>query len=219
MGSRPWPKSGRRTLPWAATRRLSPSLQARPTAIANAASPREWTITSPSRSPSKVCGACSARLKMVPTVARMLYPNVVRRAWIVLVLLAARARAAPTFYRDVLPILQSRCQECHRPGQLAPMPFVTYRQTRPWAKAIREAVRSRKMPPWFADACCGKFANDRSLTAAEIGTLAAWAESGAAEGKEGEAPPPRRWPADGNLASPDRIVGMPQAFDVPARGA
>jgi hypothetical protein len=156
---------------------------------------------------------------MLPIVAGLLYPDVVRRAWIVLPLLAASAHAAPTFYRDVLPILQSRCQECHRPGQMAPMPFVTYRQTRPWAKAIREAVRSRKMPPWFADACCGKFANDRSLTVAEIGTLAGWAESGAAEGREGEAPPPRRWPADGNLASPDRIVEMPQAFDVPARGA
>ena len=56
------------------------------------------------------------------------------------------------------------------------MPLVTYRETRPWAKAIREATRTRKMPPWFADPCCGKFANDRSLTAAEIDTLSAWAD-------------------------------------------
>ena len=75
-----------------------------------------------------------------------------------------------TFYRDVLPILQGRCQECHRAGQIAPMAFSTYEQTRPWAKAIREAVRTRKMPPWFADPCCGKFSNDRSLTTAERDT-------------------------------------------------
>jgi hypothetical protein len=99
------------------------------------------------------------------------------------------------------------------------MPFLTYRQTRPWAKAIRDAVRTRKMPPWFADPCCGKFANDRSLTAAEIETLAAWAESGAAEGREQEGPSPREWPAGGRLPSPDLVVEMPRAFEVPATGA
>src|SRR5690242_16475250 len=72
---------------------------------------------------------------------------------------------APTFYRDVLPILQQRCQSCHRVGEIAPMPFVTYEQTRPFAQAIRQAVATRKMPPWFADACCGHFANDPSLSA------------------------------------------------------
>jgi hypothetical protein len=132
---------------------------------------------------------------------------------------ATRAWAAPTFYRDVLPILQSHCQECHRPGEMAPMPLLTYRQTRPWAKAIRDAVRARKMPPWFADPCCGKFANDRSLTGAETETLAAWAESGAAEGSERDSPPSRDWPSGWNLRSPDSIVEMPQAFDVPASGA
>jgi len=99
-----------------------------------------------------------------------------------------------TFYRDVLPILQNRCQECHREGQMAPMAFSTYQQTRPWAKAIREAVRTNKMPPWFADPCCGKFSNDRSLTAAERETLARWADSGAPQGRESDAPPPKSWP-------------------------
>jgi hypothetical protein len=127
--------------------------------------------------------------------------------------------AAPTFYRDVLPILQNRCQECHRPAEMAPMGFVTYSQTRPWAKAIRDAVRSRKMPPWFADPCCGKFSNDRSLTAAEIEVLASWADSGAAKGVERDGPSPRNWPADGNLPSPDAVVSMPRAFDLPAQGA
>jgi hypothetical protein len=102
---------------------------------------------------------------------------------------------------------------------MAPMPLLTYRQTRPWAKAIRDAVRAKKMPPWFADPCCGKFTNDRSLTGTEIETLAAWAESGAAEGSELDSPPPRDWPSGWDLRSPDSIVEMPQAFDVPASGA
>jgi len=75
----------------------------------------------------------------------------------------AGAASPPVFYKDVLPILQNRCQECHRPGEIAPMPFLSYADTRPWAKAIREAVLTRKMPPWFADPQYRHFANDRSL--------------------------------------------------------
>ncbi len=71
---------------------------------------------------------------------------------------AATSGSKPTFYRDVLPILEAHCQQCHRHGEIAPMPFLTYHETRPWAKAIREAVLTRKMPPWFADPCCGHFA-------------------------------------------------------------
>src|SRR5262249_35917255 len=89
--------------------------------------------------------------------------------------LGAEAPQNPSFNRDVLPILQDRCQECHRPGEIAPMPFVTYKQTRPWAKAIREAVLLRKMPPWFAEPGCGPFGNDRSLTGQEIDALVKWA--------------------------------------------
>jgi hypothetical protein len=127
-----------------------------------------------------------------------------------------------TFYRDVLPILQSRCQECHRQGQMAPMVFSTYQQTRPWAKAIREAVLTRKMPPWFADPCCGKFANDRSLTAAERETLARWADSGAPQGRESDAPPLKHWPEGWNIGTsntaPDAVIEMPRAFRVPKTG-
>jgi Copper type II ascorbate-dependent monooxygenase, C-terminal domain len=129
------------------------------------------------------------------------------------------AVAAPVFYRDVLPILQNRCQSCHRPGQIGKISFLTYEQTRPWAKAIREAVRARKMPPWFADPCCGRFANDRSLSATEIETLTGWVEAGAAKGDERDAPAVRRWPAQGNLESPDVTLTMPQAFDIQAKGA
>src|SRR5579872_4323061 len=77
---------------------------------------------------------------------------------------APPSASVPTFYRDVLPILQQRCQSCHRAGEIAPVPFVTYEQTRPFAQEIREVVAARKMPPWFADPCCGHFANDPSLT-------------------------------------------------------
>ena len=74
------------------------------------------------------------------------------------------------------------------------MPFLTYAQVRPWAKSIRTAVLTKKMPPWFADPCCGRFANDRSLTASERDTLARWADGGAPEGDSRQAPPPRVWP-------------------------
>ncbi len=76
----------------------------------------------------------------------------------------ALAAGSPTFYRDILPVFQAHCQECHRPGEVAPMPLITYSQVRPWAKSIRAQVLARKMPPWFADPCCGKFSNDRSLS-------------------------------------------------------
>src|SRR5580704_6553776 len=132
-------------------------------------------------------------------------------------LLAAQTPVqAPTFYRDVLPVLQAHCQECHRPGEAAPMSFLTYREVRPWAKAIRSAVLTQKMPPWFADPCCGKFANDRSLSASERDTLARWADAGAPEGDAKQAPPPRIWPQGWNLpSSPDAVLGMPRPFTVP----
>ena len=77
----------------------------------------------------------------------------------------AKGTASVTFNKDVLPIVQNRCQGCHRPGEIGPMSFLTYKETRPWAKAIREAVNSAKMPPWFADPKYGHFDNDRSMTA------------------------------------------------------
>jgi len=144
---------------------------------------------------------------------------------VILRTIAAALLASPliaqqvTFYRDVLPILQNHCQECHRSGQMAPMAFSTYQQTRPWAKAIREAILTRKMPPWFADPCCGKFSNDRSLSAAERDTLAKWADSGARPGRESDAPPPKSWPEGWNISKPDAVVEMPHAFRVPKSGA
>src|ERR1700689_147798 len=92
------------------------------------------------------------------------------------------APAAPTFYKNVLPILQNHCQSCHRPGEVAPMPLVTYEQTRPWAASMAHSVTMRVMPPWFADPRYGHFANDASLTDQQIATLVAWSEAGAPAG-------------------------------------
>jgi hypothetical protein len=85
------------------------------------------------------------------------------RRWLVSLVAGLPAMAGTTFYKDVLPNLQNRCQECHRPGEIAPMHFLSYAETRPWARAIRDAVVTRKMPPWFADPRYGHFSNDRSL--------------------------------------------------------
>ena len=133
-------------------------------------------------------------------------------------LAAAQPKQPPTFYKDVLPILQNHCQECHRPGEIAPMALLTYQQTRPWAKSIKTNVLSGKMPPWPADPHFGKFANDRSLSRPELDTLSAWADSGAAEGKVSDAPPPRAFVAGWNIPQPDVVIKMPEAFSIPAKG-
>src|SRR5215470_17919896 len=122
------------------------------------------------------------------------------------------------FDRDVLPILQKNCQTCHRPGEVAPMSFLTYESTRPWAKAIKEAVISKKMPPWFADPHYGDFRNQPTLTEADIKTLAAWSDNGAPEGDAKDKPAPVEWP-DGWRIRPDVVISMPQPYDVPAKGS
>jgi hypothetical protein len=131
---------------------------------------------------------------------------------------AADAKGTPSFYRDVLPILQERCQSCHRPGEIGPMPLGTYTETRPWAKAIRQAVVTRKMPPWNADGPHGKFRNDPSLSQAQIDTLVAWADGGAAEGNAKDAPSARSFAEGWTIGTPDAIFDMPKAYDVPAAG-
>src|SRR5579864_6313938 len=119
--------------------------------------------------------------------------------------------AAPTFYKDVLPILQDHCQSCHRAAEVAPMPLVTYQQTRPWAASIAHAVEMKMMPPWFADPRYGHFANDVSLTPQQIAIISAWAATGATAGDERDAPPPRRWAQEWNISQPDLVVTMPKA--------
>jgi hypothetical protein len=132
--------------------------------------------------------------------------------------LAQPGAAAPTFYRDVLPILRQHCQSCHRAGEIAPMAFSTYEETRPFASAIVTDVGSRKMPPWFADPSVGHFVNDPSLTAAEIQTLARWSAAGAPPGESADAPPPRHFAEGWNIPQPDLVVRMPKAVAIPASG-
>lgn len=131
---------------------------------------------------------------------------------------AATIPSQPTFYKNVLPIMQNRCQECHRPGEAAPMSFLTYKEARPWAKAIREAVITRKMPPWPADPHFGKFSNDRSLSREEIDTLVAWADGGAREGDPADAPKPAQFVDGWGIHKPDAVFEMPNEFAVPASG-
>jgi hypothetical protein len=129
------------------------------------------------------------------------------------------AAPAPTFHKDVEPILENRCQSCHRPGEAGPMPLLTFAQTRPWAKAIRSALLSGKMPPWQADPRYGKFSNDLRLAPGEKETLVAWIDSGAAEGNPADAPAPRSWVDGWRIPKPDVVFEMPQDFNVPAAGA
>src|ERR1700747_947424 len=94
------------------------------------------------------------------------------------------AAADPTFTKDIAPILQQRCQECHRKGSMAPMSLLTYEETRPWAKSIRQRVITRQMPPWHIDKTVGvqKFKNDISLTDEQIATVVRWVDAGAPQG-------------------------------------
>lgn len=134
--------------------------------------------------------------------------------------LCARSASAeaPTFYRDVLPVLQQRCQSCHRPGEIAPFSLETYQQTKNWAAAIGADVESRKMPPWFADPCCGKFSNDPSLSAAQIRAITDWASGATPAGNPKDAPPAPRWISGWNIATPDLVLQMPTPVKLPASG-
>ena len=135
-----------------------------------------------------------------------------------LVSAAFAATTPPTFYKDVLPVLQRNCQSCHRAGEAGPMAFLTYEATRPWAKAIKAAVATKKMPPWYADAHYGKFANDRTMPAADVNTLIAWADTGAKAGDPKSAPKAIDWVEGWAIGKPDVVLEMPQSFNIPASG-
>lgn len=133
------------------------------------------------------------------------------------------AQERPTFYKDVLPILQENCQECHRPagsnfgGMVAPMSLMTYQEVRPWAKAIAKQVQDGSMPPWHADpAHVGQFSNERSLTKEEIETIHQWVKTGATRGQAGDAPEAKVFEtSEGwNFGTPDLIVAMPEPYYV-----
>jgi hypothetical protein len=132
--------------------------------------------------------------------------------------MAGSVTSTPTYYKDIAPVLQNRCQECHRKGEVAPMSFMSYDEVRPWAKAIKTAVLTKKMPPWFADPHVGKFSNDRSLSQHEIDTFIAWIDGGAQAGNPKDAPEPRKFAEGWTIGEPDLVFQMPTAIDVPATG-
>jgi hypothetical protein len=124
----------------------------------------------------------------------------------------------PTFYRDILPLLQENCNTCHRAGEIAPMAFGDYKSTRPWAKSIRQSVSTRRMPPWFADPKHGEFANSRALKQDEIDRIMAWVDAGAPEGNRKDAPAARQFTEGWSIPAPDLVVEMPKPFTIPATG-
>ena len=132
--------------------------------------------------------------------------------------MAATVASTPTFYKDIVPVLQNRCQECHRPGEATPMSFMSYSEVRPWAKAIKTAVLTKKMPPWFADPHYGNFSNNRTLSQSEIDTLVAWIDGGAPEGNPKDAPKPREFAEGWLIGKPDVVFQLPEAINVPATG-
>jgi len=128
------------------------------------------------------------------------------------------ATAQTSYYRDVLPILQNRCQQCHRKGEIGPFALKDYEAARDWGPTIREAVDERRMPPWPADPHVGKFANDISLTSAEIETLDKWVDEGCPEGKTADKPAGKKFVDGWNIGQPDKIFRMPKRYHVPATG-
>jgi hypothetical protein len=123
-----------------------------------------------------------------------------------------------TFTKDVAPIIQKNCQVCHRPGEIAPMSFMTYKEVRPWARAIREKVVAREMPPWFADPKHGEFENDCRLSQEDIDTIAAWVETGAKEGDPKDLRPNPEFTHGWQIGKPDVVLSMSSEYSVPAEG-
>ena len=134
---------------------------------------------------------------------------------------APAAAPSPTFTKDVLPILQRSCQNCHRPGTPAPMALINYQDARPWARAIKQKVTSREMPPWHIDRSIGEYLEDPSLSDREVALIAAWVDGGAPEGRAADAPPARVFPknTEWTYGEPDLIVRMAKGFKIPAEGA
>ena len=128
------------------------------------------------------------------------------------------AAGAPTFTKDVAPILYKNCTQCHRPGEIAPMSLLTYEDARPWAKSMRDEVADGTMPPWHADAPHGTFLNDRSLTAAEKDVIIKWANGGAPKGDPKDMPPAPTYAEGWALGKPDAVFEMQEPYKLPADG-
>jgi mono/diheme cytochrome c family protein len=132
---------------------------------------------------------------------------------------AADSKAAPTFTKDVAPIFNKSCVECHRPTMFAPMSLTTFEDARPWARAIKQRVVAGSMPPWGADTPHGVFKNDPRLAQKDIDTIAAWGDAGAPKGDDKDLPPTPQFAEGWTIGTPDAVFEMDEEFIIPAEGA
>jgi mono/diheme cytochrome c family protein len=123
-----------------------------------------------------------------------------------------------TYTKDIAPILFKNCAECHRPGEIGPMSLLSYQETRPWARSIRERVVQRQMPPWSADPAVGHWANDPRLSQAEIDSIVAWVETGAPKGEDKDLPAAPKFTDGWTIGQPDVVLQMKEDYTVPADG-
>ena len=130
----------------------------------------------------------------------------------------SRPAAAPTFSKDVAPIIYKNCTVCHRPGEIGPFSMLTYAETRPWVKAIATQVNNGTMPPWHADPAYSTFINDRRLSAADKDTIVKWVAAGAPEGNRADLPAAPTYPSGWAIGQPDAVFEMAEAYPVPASG-
>ncbi len=131
---------------------------------------------------------------------------------------AAAPANAPTFARDVAPILYRNCTTCHRPGEIAPMSLLTYKDARPWAKSIATQVGKNTMPPWHADPAHGQFLNDRRLSEKDKDTILKWVNDGALEGNPADTPPQPTYATEWQIGTPDAVFSMAEDYPIPAEG-
>ena len=123
-----------------------------------------------------------------------------------------------TYARDVAPLIQNRCQECHRPGEIGPFPLLSYEDAKKRSRRIREAVLEERMPPWHAEPRYGQFVNDRRLSHDERETILAWIDQGAPKGSDADLPPPKAFTKGWKIGEPDQVFTMGEEFKVPATG-
>src|SRR5215216_4195420 len=131
---------------------------------------------------------------------------------------ASDGKKSVTFAKDVAPIFLKNCAGCHRPGDVAPMSLLTYKEARPWARSIKEKVVTRAMPPWSADPHYGEFSNDTSLSQPDIDTIVAWVDQGAKEGNMRDLPPASRVSDLLEIGKPDILLSMQQEWQGEAEG-
>jgi hypothetical protein len=133
--------------------------------------------------------------------------------------MSASAQSTPTFNKDVAPILYKNCANCHRSGEIGPMPLLSYKDARPFARAIATRVQNGTMPPWHADdPTQSRFLNDRSLSAADKSVLLAWASGGAPEGNPQDLPAPPQFVDGWMMGKPDAVFSMQEDYPIPASG-